>query len=458
LTGREKTDRSAVTLSIDGFAVLLLSDSFSVTLHQATHRSPGESSMSMKSIPLSSYQIRLLAVLALINFVNFAARQVFVPLIPLLRDRLHVTDAELGSLQTFLLVVLAVGSIPFGFCADRFSRKAIIAIGILFWSVATFAGGLASTFLFFLVARAVVGLGEAAYAPAAQSMISGAFPQERRAVAQAIFASGMLLGGASGQALGGIIGPRYGWQEALFIVAFAGIVPGVALFWIDEPPRGPRSDVVPISKLLRVPAFVAMIFAGICITFSSVSLLTWGIDFAVNYKDFSLREASVSLAVIGLLSALFGVLTGGLVADRLHRSFPYGRIIAIAAAFLLAAPFLLLAIQSEEKSTVLVGLFVAGFFMSWYHGPVTAVLHDMMPRRAHATSVGVYMFATQLVGGLGPHVVGKISDLRDLQLGLQIAVAVMVCGALLMLLVIHFIRRDGIRHRTLDAFHAEPGN
>ena len=414
--------------------------------------------MSTKSIPLTSYQIRLLAVLALINFVNFAARQVFVPLIPLLRDHLHVTDAELGSLQTFLLVVLAVGSVPFGFFADRFSRKAIIAIGILLWSVATLAGGFASTFLFFLIPRAIVGLGEAAYAPAAQSMISGAFPQERRAIAQAIFASGMLLGGAAGQALGGIIGPRYGWQEAFFIVAFAGIVPGIALFWIAEPPRGPRSEVVPIARLLRVPAFVSMIFAGICITFSSVSLLTWGTDFAVSYKDFSLRQASVSLAVIALVSAVSGVLMGGFIADRVQRTFTYGRIIAIATAFLLAAPFLLLAIQSEEKSTVLVGLFVAGFFMSWYHGPVTAVLHDMMPRRAHATCVGVYMFATQLFGGLGPHVVGKISDLHDLQLGLQIAVAVMVCGALLMLLVIHFIRRDGLRHPTLAAFHAEPGD
>jgi len=414
--------------------------------------------MSTNSIPLTAYQIRLLAVLALINFVNFAARQVFVPLIPLLRDHLHATDAELGSLQTFLLVVLAAGSIPFGFFADRFSRKAIIAVGILFWSVASFAGGLVSTFLFFLIARSFVGLGEAAYAPAAQSMISGAFPQERRAVAQAIFASGMLLGGAAGHALGGIIGPRYGWQEALFIVALAGIIPGIALFWIDEPPRGPRSEVVPISRLLRVPAFVAMIFAGTCITFSSVSLLTWSTDFAVNYKDFSLREASVSLAAIALLSALLGVLTGGFVADRLHRSFCYGRIIAIVAAFLIAAPFLLLAIQSEEKSSVLVGFSIAFFFMSWYHGPVTAVLHDMMPRRAHATSVGVYMFATQLFGGLGPHVVGKFSDLHDLQLGMQTAVAVLVCGALLMLLVVHFIRRDGLRHPTLACFHAEPSD
>jgi MFS transporter, Spinster family, sphingosine-1-phosphate transporter len=414
--------------------------------------------MSTKNIPLNAQQIRLLAVLALVNFVNFAARWVVVPLVPLLRDHFHATDAQLGSLQTLLLVVLAVASFPFGLLADRFNRKAIIAIGIFFWSIASFAGGLVSTFFFFLLARALVGLGEAAYAPAAQSMISGAFPVERRALAQAIFASGMLLGGAAGQAFGGLVGPRYGWQVTLFAVAALGVVPAIALTRLEEPPRGPRSEVVPIAKLLSVPAFVSMIAAGICITFSTVSLISWGVDFANNYKDFSLREASVSLALITLLSLVLGVLAGGYVADRLQRVFPYGRIIAVAGAFLLAAPFLLLAIQSEEKSTVLVGLFIAGFFMSWYHGPVTAVLHDMMPRRAYATSVGVYMFATQLLGGFGPNIVGKISDLHDLQVGLQISVAVMVAGALLMFLVIYFIRRDGLRHPILDAFHAEPGD
>jgi len=414
--------------------------------------------MATKPTPLNSQQIRLLAVLALINFVNFAARWVVVPLVPVLRDHFHVTDAQLGDLQTWLLVVLALASIPFGFLADRFSRKAIIAIGIVCWSVASFAGGLFSIFSYFLIARALVGLGEAAYAPAAQSMISGAFPQERRAFAQAIFAAGMLLGGATGLALGGIVGPRYGWQSTLFVVAILGIFPGLALIGLEEPPRGPLSEVVPIRRLLSVPAFVSLIAAGVCITFSSVSLISWGVDFAVNYKDFSLREASVFLALITLFALVLGVLAGGYVADRLQRSFTYGRIIAIAVALLIAAPFLLLAIQSDEKSTVLLGFFIASFFMSWYHGPVTAVLHDMMPRRAHATSVGVYMFATQLLGGLGPHVVGKISDQHDLQVGLQIAVGVMVCGALLMFLVMYFIRRDGIRHPILEAFRAEPGD
>jgi MFS transporter, Spinster family, sphingosine-1-phosphate transporter len=414
--------------------------------------------VSSKSIQLSGYQVRLLAVLVLVNFVNFAARWIFIPLIPMLRKDLGVTDAQLGSLQTWLLLVLAVGSIPFGFLADRFSRKAIIAFGIICWSVATFAGGLAGGFAFLLIARAFVGIGEAAYAPAAQSMISGAFPAEKRASAQAIFASGMLLGGAAGQALGGIIGPRFGWPYALFAIAVAGIIPVIAVWSLEEPPRGPVSEICPIRKLLTVPAFLAMIAGGTCITFSSVSLLTWGVDFAVTYKDFSLRQASVSLAVIGLVCSLAGVLFGGFVADRLQRRVAFGRIIAIAVAFLLAAPFLLLAIQTDEQVLVLGALALAAFFMSWYHGPVTAVIHDMMPRRAHATSIGVYMFVTQLVGGFGPQLVGRISDLHDMQFGLQIAVAVMVAGGLLMFLVIHFIRRDGLQHSCLESFRAETGD
>src|SRR5262249_48051776 len=160
--------------------------------------------------------------------------------------------------------------------------------------------------------------------------------------------------------------------------ALIGLLPGIAVLSLEEPPRGPRSDVVPIPRLLGVPAFVAMIAGGTCITFSSVSLLFWGVDFAVTYKDFSLRQASVMLSLIALIASVCGVLFGGYGADFLQKRLAYGRLIAIAAAFLLAAPFLFLAIQSDEQWMVLAGLATAGFFMSWYHGPVTAVIHDMM--------------------------------------------------------------------------------
>lgn len=411
--------------------------------------------MAQESQSLTGYQLRVLAVLALINFVNFADRQVIVPLVPLLRDYLGVTDAQLGSLQTWMLVVLAIASVPFGFFADRLNQRRIIVAGVSFWSLATIASGLAPSFTLLLVTRALFGVGEAAYAPAAQSMISGTFPQARRAWAQAIFASGMLLGGASGLALGGIMGELHGWRYAFFIAGLVGLAPGLSVLKLEETPRPPRSETIPLGRLLSVPAFLAMILAGVFITFSSVSLLSWGIDFATNYKEFSLREAAVSIALIALVSLVLGVLTGGYLADRLQKRFAFGRIVAVAAAFLLAAPFVLLAIQSDEKWVVLTGLFIAGFFMSWYHGPVTAVIHDMMPPRAHATSIGVYMFVTQLVGAFGPQLVGKISDLRDLQVGLQVAVGVMVAGGLLMLLVMYFIRRDGLHHPRLEKYRAD---
>jgi MFS family permease len=412
--------------------------------------------MASNPTPLSSYQIRLLAVLALINFVNFADRQVVVPLLPLLRQQMNLSDAQLGSLQTWLLVVLAVASIPCGLLADRASRTQIIAAGVAVWSLATIACGFASSFMLLLIARALIGVGEAAYAPAAQSMISDSFPYQRRAMSQSIFAAGMLLGGAAGLAFGGIMGELHGWKFTFVIVGVVCFIPGLLVLRLPEPPRRPRSEVVPLSSLLSVPAYLAMIVAGTMITFASVSLLTWGTDFAVNYKEFSLREAALSLAVVALLSLLLGVLTGGYLADRIQKKYPYGRILVIAAAFLFAAPFVLLAIQSDEKWVFLIALFIGGFFMSWYHGPVTAVLCDLTPQRAHATAIGVYMFVTQLLGALGPQLVGKISDASDLQLGLQVAVAVMVCGSLLMFLVIYFVRRDGLHHPRLAAFHVEP--
>jgi MFS transporter, Spinster family, sphingosine-1-phosphate transporter len=411
--------------------------------------------MVTRSTTFTFAQARLLAVLALINFVNFADRQVLNPLVPLLRQHFNVTDAQLGSLQTGLLVVLAIASIPSGFLADRFSQPKIIAVGVLFWSLASVASGFATTFSMLFVARALVGVGEAAYAPAAQSLISDSFAFNNRALAQAIFASGMLLGGAAGLALGGIMGAHHGWQHAFVVVGLAGLIPGLFAVRLPEAPRRPRSELVTIHELLRVPAYLAMIAAGTCVTFSSVSLVTWGVDYAMSYKDFSLREAALSLSIIALLSLVLGALTGGAIADRLQKRFVYGRVLVIAIAFLVAAPFLLLAIQSDEKWVVLTGLFVAGFFMSWYHGPTTAVIHDLTPQRSHATAIGLYMFVTQLLGALGPQLIGRISDVSDLQIGLQAAVAVMVMGSLLMMLVIHFVRRDGLHSARLAPFRAE---
>lgn len=407
---------------------------------------------------LTARQGRLLLILALINFVNFADRTVVLPLFPLLRQEFLITDQALGSLQFWLQIVLALATLPLALLADRYSRRHIIAIGVLFWSLATFAGGLAPTFTWLVVALALVGLGEAAYSPAAQSMITGAFSPAARARAQAVFAAGMLVGGAAGQALGGIVGEAYGWRPAFFLVGVPGLLLGL-LVWSPlcwEPPRGPRSEVVSVGRLLRVPAFAALLLSGVCITFAGMSFLTWGADYVVRYKGFSVREAGVWLGTVGLAALVTGALAGGYIADRLQQRFRYGRVLTVAVAFLLAAPCILWALAAQSKPVVLLAFFLAGSFMSFYHGPVTALIHDMTPTRAHATSVGVFMFVTQLLGAFGPLLLGQISDVLDLRAGLEIAVAVMVLGALGFFGVAYFIHRDGLRHPVLGAGPGEP--
>src|SRR5215470_3585010 len=146
---------------------------------------------------LSSYQLRVLVLLVLVNFINYVDRQVVFPLFPLLRGEFHLSYSQLGALATAFTVVLSAGSLPLGILADRTSRKNVIRAGVVFWSLATFCSGLVHSFRALLAARALVGVGEAAYCPAGTAIITATFPRDLRARVQGCFDRGMFAGGAA---------------------------------------------------------------------------------------------------------------------------------------------------------------------------------------------------------------------------------------------------------------------
>jgi len=129
-------------------------------------------------------QLRVLLLLIAINFINYVDRQIVFPLFPFIRKDFGLTFLQLGSLATAFTLVLSLGSLPLGMLADRTSRKKVIRAGVLIWSVATFLSGLSGSFRWLLGARAMVGVGEAAYTPAGTAIISGTFPRELRARVQ----------------------------------------------------------------------------------------------------------------------------------------------------------------------------------------------------------------------------------------------------------------------------------
>ena len=404
----------------------------------------------------NSYQKRILIILTLINFVNWIDRQVLYPLFLLIKNDFAVSYAQLGLLVAAFSLVHSFGALGLGRLGDRVSRRKVITYGLFFWSGATFLSGMAASFRSLMGARAMVGVGEAAYGPSATAIISGSFPTELRARVQGIFDLGMFVGGASGIILGGVLAASLGWRPAFFIVGIPGLALAFAIIRLPETRRERVVGQVPFQALLRVPAYLVVLVSGGFLTFAGHSYIIWGPEFVHRYKGLGLCEAGVLLGAILVFAGILGVMTGAALADRLARRYAWGRVLTISIGFLVSSPFILCSLHTSNR-VLMLGAFAMGtFFMTWYHGPVTATIHDLVPPRAHSTAMGVYYFLVNLIATTAAAwLVGVIADHFGLLAGMHTALVAQVIGALGFFLVIHLIRQHGLHHPSLASYRAE---
>ena len=398
----------------------------------------------------SGAQWRVLVILMLINFVNYVDRQIIFSLFPALRREFGLSFAQLGSLATAFTVVLALGSLPLGILADRISRRKVISAGVLFWSAATFFSGLAGSFRSLLTARALVGVGEAAYNPAGTAILSATFPREVRARVQGAFDVGMFIGGATGIALGGIVAQWLGWRPAFFLVGAPGLVLGLSALRLPETPHSPAEERLPVRELLRVPAYLVVLASGWFSSFAGYAYLSWGPDLVQEHKGFSPREAGLALGLTLVLAGISGIMAGAWISDRLARLWMWGRPAIVPAGFVLGSPAIFYALHSTSKPRFIVFFALGAFFLSWYHGPVTATIHDLIPPHGRATAMGLYyLFVNLFAMALAPLVVGRIADRYNLTTALHVPLVAQLVGGALVLWVIYFIRRHGLHHPAL---------
>jgi MFS transporter, Spinster family, sphingosine-1-phosphate transporter len=406
-------------------------------------------------------QWKVLVVLMLVNFVNYVDRQIIFSLFPALRHDFNLSYAQLGELATAFTVVLSLGSLPLAMLADRFSRRAVIGAGVLFWSAATFLSGLAGSFRSLLVARGLVGVGEAAYTPAGAAILSGTFPKEVRARVQGAFDVGMFLGGAAGIALGGVVAEWLGWRPAFFLVGIPGLVLGLTAFHLPEPAHRVEEERVPIADLLRIPAYLMILVSGWFSAFAGYAYVAWGPELVQDYKGFTPRESGLVLGITIVVAGMGGIMTGAALSDRLARVSSWGRAAIIPVGFLVSAPLTWFALEATRKVEFVVLFGVGTFFLAWYHGPTTATIHDLVPERARATALGLYYLLINLCSmALAPYVVGRLADRYTLVVALRAAVAAQVIGGLLFLGVIWLVRREtlpGREAQPLAAKAAVPG-
>jgi predicted MFS family arabinose efflux permease len=394
---------------------------------------------------LTSYQKQVLAILTVLNFLNYVDRQIVYALVPLIKAEFVLTNFQVALLGTVFSIVHSLAALPLGLLADRVSRRKIILYGSFFWSLATFVSGLATSFRSLLQIRALVGLGEAAYAPAATAILSASFLRELRARVQGIFFTGMFIGGSAGLALGGILAEWWGWRAAFFVVGVPGLILALATLRLPEPP--PLRDApkpVRIRTLLRDPAYVMTVAGGWFMAFAAYSYIFWGTEFISRYKGFGLAEAGIVLGVSLAVAGVLGILAGAWIADHLTRRVAWGHVSVVGMGVLLGTPLLFAAVHASGRATFVALFFLACFFMSWYHGPLTATFHHLVPDSTHASAVGFYYFFVNLFAvTIAPPVLGRLADRFDLLTALHVPMVAQLLAAGCFFAVAYRIHRQG---------------
>ncbi|MCU1716452.1 spinster family MFS transporter [Pseudomonas sp. 5P_3.1_Bac2] len=365
---------------------------------------------------------RVLFLLFLANLFNFFDRTIPAILGEPIRLEWHLSDLQMGLLGTAFTLVYAIAGIPLGRMADTGSRRKIMGWGLAVWSGLTAINGMAWNYWSFLLIRMGVGVGEASYAPAANSLIGDLFPATKRARAMGLFMLGLPLGlllayftiGAMVQAFGS-------WRAPFFIAAVPGLLLALLIFLIKEPSRGAAESVAvkttpvakPLRKVLAVRTFWWLVVAGLAFNFATYACNSFMVPMLQRYFLLSLQQAAVATGIIVGVTGLFGLTLGGLLADKIHQRWPRGRLLFAALSLLIAAVCTGLALLAQRiEIAAFVALFSLGWLFSYnFYTCVYTAIQDVIEPRLRATAMALFFAGLYLLGGgLGPVVVGSLSD------------------------------------------------
>jgi len=363
-----------------------------------------------------------LAVLFAINAVNFFDRQILPALGEPIRREWGLSDAELGALGTAFTLLYAFAGVPLGRLADRASRTRILSVGVLAWSLLTGLSGLARGFWQLFALRLGVGVGEAACAPAATSLIGDLFPPERRARALSVFMLGLPFGIAASYAVSSAIAQAWGWRSAFLLAALPGFVCAAAALLVAEPPRGlaeagavgaRRREGSAYRLVLSIPTMWWLILSGAVHNFNMYAISSFLSPYLMRFHGAALREAGfLSMLVYGVGGGI-GLLAGGAAADAAVRRRADGRLLVATGAILASLPLLHLALVRPRGDALAFTALIGGacLLMYVYYPAVYAAIQDVIEPALRGTAMALYFLAMYVLGAsLGPVGTGLLSD------------------------------------------------
>src|SRR5690349_14717009 len=290
--------------------------------------------------------------------MNFFDRQIAGVLSEPIRVEFGMNFEQVGWISTAFTIIYAVIGVPLGRLTDSWARTKLISIGITFWSALTAASGFAVGFWSYLLTRMGVGVGEAACAPAGQSLIGDLYPPERRARAMGIFMMGLPLGLFASYILSGLIGAAWGWRAAFFVACVPGLILAALTLLIREPVRGAMEVRVPAPAaieghrayfaVLSIPTLWWIILSGMVFNFHAYAVNIFQNPFLQLYHEIGLKQASMLSALSLGLAGAIGLIVGGMLGDRLRVRMPNGRLLLAAIGMLCAGPCIFVALGRPQ--------------------------------------------------------------------------------------------------------------
>ncbi|GCE06644.1 spinster family MFS transporter [Dictyobacter aurantiacus] len=371
-------------------------------------------------------------ILLIINILNYTDRSILAAVQVTIQHDFHLTDVELGLLNSSFLFIYGLATLPIGIWADRGIRKNIVAACVGIWSVATALSGLTHNFIQLFLTRSILGIGEAGYAPASVSLIGDYFNKERRGFMLSVWSVGNLIGTALGLIMGGILAEALGWRWVFYIVGLPGLLAAFFIWRAVEPKRGAfdvegedegddgaaaahgsigGNILQVVRQLSKTPTYWVLVAAFICSFFIIGAALSWIPTFL--HREFQLSVARAGTVSGGVLAggSLVGTLIGGWLADFLQRRLPQGRMIITAVAFLAGAPLTWIAMNMHSLSAFIAVFALAIVCLSLCLGPIQAIIQDITVPNIRSTAVGLALLLGHLLGdAASPLIVGAISD------------------------------------------------
>ena len=367
---------------------------------------------------------------------DYMSRQVLNAVFPLLKAAWGLSDTRLGSLSSVVALMVGVLTFPLSVLADRWGRVKSIVLMAAMWSLATLGCAISTNYGEMLLARAFVGIGEAAYGSVGIAVVLSIFPARLRATLTGTFMAGGAFGSVLGMALGGAVAAQMGWRMAFGAMAALGIVLVIVYRLVVTEKRLARLQPASLNKAegLGVRMSLRALMKGLFSTKSVVcayvgsgihllvpaAVWAWMPSFLNRYYGMPTGKAATSAAVFVLVTGV-GMVVCGALADRLSKQGRERKWAAAIAFCLVCFTLLAIGFRMPAGPLQLIVIGAGMFFCAGASGPSGAMVANLTPPSIHASAFATLTLANNLLG-LAPAAVltGVMADRLGLLGALQL--------------------------------------